>query len=57
MVRIGNMLMNLKKSKMNYNEEELIAYLCLKVDGIGEKTAIRIAGYMEDFDNFCNRPG
>jgi hypothetical protein len=38
---------------MNYNEEELIAYLCLKVNGIGDKTAIRIAGYMEDFNNFC----
>jgi hypothetical protein len=47
----------MKKNKMNYNEEELIAYLCLKVDGIGEKTAIRIAGYMEDFDNFCNNTG
>lgn len=37
---------------MKYNEEELIVYLCQKVDGIGEMTAIRIAGYMEDFDNF-----
>ncbi len=37
---------------MKYNEEELIIYLCQKVEGIGEKTAIRIAGYMEDFENF-----
>jgi hypothetical protein len=37
---------------MKYNQEELIIYLCQKVDGIGEMTGIRIAGYMEDFDNF-----
>lgn len=43
---------NKRKSDMKYNEEELIIYLCQKVDGIGEMTAIRIAGYMEDFDNF-----
>jgi hypothetical protein len=37
---------------MKYNEENIIIYLCQKVEGIGEKTAIRIAGYMEDFANF-----
>jgi hypothetical protein len=37
---------------MKYNQEELITYLCLKVKGIGDTTAIRIAGYMEDFENF-----
>lgn len=37
---------------MKYNEEELITYLCLKAEGIGDTTAIRIAGYMEDFENF-----
>ena len=38
---------------MKYTEENIIIYLCQKVEGIGEKTAIRIAGYMEDFANFC----
>ena len=42
---------------MDYSEEELIAYLCQKADGIGEKTAIRIAGYMEDFANFYENTG
>jgi len=37
---------------MKYTEENIIIYLCQKVEGIGEKTAIRIAGYMEDFTNF-----
>lgn len=37
---------------MKYNEENLIIYLCQKVDGIGEKTAASIAAYMEDFSNF-----
>lgn len=37
---------------MKYTEENIIVYLCQKVEGIGEKTAIRIAGYMEDFTNF-----
>lgn len=37
---------------MKYTEENIIIYLCQKVEGIGEKSAIRIAGYMEDFTNF-----
>lgn len=39
---------------MKYDDDELISYLCEKVEGIGEKKAIRIAGYMEDFLNFYN---
>ncbi len=37
---------------MKYDEENLAAYLSQKVEGIGERTAIRIAGYMEDLSNF-----
>lgn len=43
---------NKRKRNMKYNEENLILYLCQKVEGIGEKTAISIAAYMEDFSNF-----
>ncbi len=37
---------------MEYTQEGLIKYICEKVDGIGHKTADRIAGFMEDFLNF-----
>jgi hypothetical protein len=36
---------------MNYDEENLIIYLCQKVDGIDENKAIRISGYVEDLSN------
>ncbi len=39
-------------NKMEYTQEGLIKYICEKVDGIGDKTADRIAGYMEDILNF-----
>ncbi len=38
--------------KMSHNEEGLIVYLCKKAEGVGYKTGIRIAGFMEDFENF-----
>ncbi len=38
---------------MEYTQEGLIKYICEKVEGIGSKTADRIAGYMEDVLNFC----
>ncbi len=37
---------------MEYSQEGLIKYICEKVDGIGAKTADRIAGFMEDIENF-----
>jgi len=37
---------------MSHNEEGLIVYLCKKAEGVGYKTGIRIAGFMEDFENF-----
>lgn len=37
---------------MEYTHEGLIKYICEKVEGIGEKTADRIAGFMEDIPNF-----
>ncbi len=37
---------------MEYTEEGLIKYICEKVDGIGVKTADRIAGFMEDVLSF-----
>ncbi len=37
---------------MEYTQEGLIKYICEKVDGIGAKTADRIAGFMEDILNF-----
>ncbi len=37
---------------MEYTQEGLIKYICEKVDGIGSKTADRVAGYMEDILNF-----
>lgn len=37
---------------MEYTQEGLIKYICEKVDGIGNKTADRIAGFMEDIINF-----
>ncbi len=39
---------------MDFTQEGLIKYICEKVEGIGSKTADRIAGYMEDITNFCN---
>lgn len=39
---------------MEFTQEDLIKYICKKVDGIGDKTADRIAGYMEDIPNFYN---
>ena len=33
---------------MEYTQEGLIKYICEKVNGIGEKTADRIAGFMEE---------
>ncbi len=38
---------------MEYTQEGLIKYICEKVDGIGAKTADRIAGFMVDIVNFC----
>lgn len=35
-----------------FKDEDLIAYLCIKVEGINEWTAIHIAGYMETFLHF-----
>ncbi|MCF7886000.1 MAG: TdeIII family type II restriction endonuclease [Candidatus Marinimicrobia bacterium] len=40
-----------------YNEDEFIMFICQKVKGIGEKTAIRISGYMEDLKNFYYNTG
>ena len=37
---------------MEFTEEGLIKYICEKVAGVGNKTADRIAGYMEDVPNF-----
>ncbi len=37
---------------MEYTEEGLVKYICEKVEGIGAKTADRIAGFMEDILNF-----
>ena len=37
---------------MEYTQEGLIKYICEKTDGIGAKTADRIAGFMEDVLNF-----
>ena len=39
---------------MEFTQEGLIKYICEKVEGIGSKTADRIAGYMEDIPNFFN---
>lgn len=39
---------------MEFTQEGLIEYICKKVEGIGSKTADRIAGYMEDIPNFFN---
>ncbi|MFH1917877.1 MAG: hypothetical protein ABIJ14_02115 [Nanoarchaeota archaeon] len=39
---------------MEYTHEGLIKYICEKVEGIGAKTADRVAGYMEDVPNFCH---
>jgi hypothetical protein len=37
---------------MELTQEGLIKYICEKVEGVGNKTADRIAGYMEDIPNF-----
>jgi hypothetical protein len=37
---------------MEYTHEGLIKYICEKTEGIGSKTADRIAGFMEDIPNF-----
>lgn len=36
---------------MNYDEKDLIAYICKKISGVGEKTAITISVYLENFSN------
>ena len=37
---------------MEYTHEGLIKYICEKAEGIGDKTADRIAGFIEDIPNF-----
>jgi len=44
------------KKEIDYNQEGLIKYLCEKVDGIGSKTADRIAGYIEDIKILYKNP-
>ncbi|MCU0391059.1 MAG: TdeIII family type II restriction endonuclease [Thermoflexibacter sp.] len=45
------------KRKMNYNEENLIVYLCKKVDKIGDNTAKAIAVYFDNsLEKFTNFP-
>jgi len=39
---------------MNYDEKDLIVYICKKVTGIGEKTATAISVYLENLSNFFN---
>jgi len=41
---------------MEYNEEGIIKYLCAKVEGIGNKTADRIAGYIENLEVLYFKP-
>jgi len=36
---------------MNYGEKDLIVYLCKKISGIGDKTAIAISVYLENLSN------
>lgn len=44
------------KKEIDYNQEGLIKYLCEKVNGIGNKTADRIAGYIEDIKILFHNP-
>ncbi|MCZ7611957.1 MAG: hypothetical protein M5U17_17600 [Ignavibacterium sp.] len=36
---------------MNYDEKDLIVYLCKKISGIGDKTASAISVYLENLSN------